>query len=186
MKLRFDGDADRCVVEGVHGDVLLAALAVHFKHKKIVSTQMFNYGVEQWLSEQGVQVIRTKVGDRFIKEKMKEMNINFGGEECGHIIFPDIWKSGDGLVTSLKVLQMLCESGLDIIQLTKDVTLWPSVLLNIKGKLPACEEFVNGYRILIRQSGTEDLTRILVEGPDLDRCHEIALDAAAGASLDTV
>jgi phosphoglucosamine mutase len=117
----FDGDADRCVVfdergEAVHGDVLIWFLAKHLKSKgqlrgnKIAATVLFNLGVERALLSEGIGLIRTDVGDRFVYRAIKEQGLSLGGESSGHVIFPEIWTSGDGLLTALAALRALQET----------------------------------------------------------------------------
>jgi len=173
----FDGDADRCIAvdeDGkiVHGDVLLAVLARHLKAAKLVTTVMFNTGTEKWLNQHGIDVIRTPVGDKYVYAALKSGG-KLGGEPSGHIIFPDIFPCGDGLVTALITLQMMVESGNSLSALCADVPIWPSILRNTPQDIAAGEYWRDGCRVLVRKSGTENTTRVLVEGESLQRCNEI-------------
>ena len=180
----FDGDADRCVAVDesgtvVLGDILLAALARHLKTNKFVTTVMFNTGTEKWLNSHGVEVIRTPVGDKYVYAELKKLNNDgavFGGEPSGHIIFPSLFPSGDGLVTALTVLQMIVEDGRTLRELCADIPVWPGILRNVTTDLPPGEFWKEGCRVLVRKSGTENVTRVLVEGENPERCNEVLLD----------
>ena len=197
MGFCFDGDADRLVVlDGggrvIHGDVLLALLAVHGHHPpskhKLATTILFNGGAEQYLRDHSINVIRTDVGDRHVMAAMTEHGLTLGGETSGHIIFADIFGTGDGLVTALMTIQMVAVSGRTIADLANDVTLYPSVSHNTiadKKKKAALDtdewqQFLAlvqtnhpDFRIIVRPSGTEDLIRLTVEGPDTNVCKKI-------------
>ena len=183
----FDGDADRCVMNGMDGSTVLAALAVFLKVPTLVTTAMFNLGAERWLSEKGIKVYKTRVGDRYVYEKMKELNAQLGGEPSGHIIIPNMLQSGDGLLAALQILQMIGEQGMP------EVPLYPSVTKNIPSfemtkefdaYVKALKLLHSEYFILIRQSGTEPLTRIMVQGADATTCQEILDMVATRATLN--
>ncbi|MCE3037039.1 phosphoglucosamine mutase [Helicobacter sp. faydin-H20] len=185
----FDGDADRLVVvddEGniVHGDKLIGALA-HYQHQnstlknqKIVATVMSNFALEEFLQTFGVKLLRCDVGDKYVSDLMKKEDLNFGGEQSGHIIFSDYAKTGDGLVSALQVIALLKQSKEKSSKALNIFELYPQKLinLNITQKKPL-EEIV-GYqewlkkieskkmRHLVRYSGTENKLRILLEGKD--------------------
>jgi len=169
LVFEFDGDADRCVVRGIQGDVIIAQLAVWLKVEMLVSTILFNSGTERWLNENGVRLARTQVGDRFIAKELEKLKSfgtsSIGGEPSGHVIFQDVFHSGDGLLTALMICAMYCDVGL-----RDDVSLYPSVKLNIK---TFAKHEYEEYRAIIRQSGTEDVVRIIVEGKDQVVCDDI-------------
>ncbi|MCL2587084.1 MAG: hypothetical protein FWE31_02475 [Firmicutes bacterium] len=176
----FDGDGDRCSVVGIHGDQLLASLAVWLKQKnmlndsQIVGTILFNSGTEKWLRDQGISVLRVPVGDKNVCEALEAYDLSLGGEESGHVITPHLYHAGDGLMTALLVLQMLSE-----ISEFPEVPLAPSITKNFDATqsmkaflrtdsfkifLRELNELNTDTRIVIRPSGTEDLVRVLVEG----------------------
>jgi phosphoglucosamine mutase len=183
----LDGDADRLVVvdergEIVNGDKLLGALA-YYLHKKnklqnngVAVTVMSNGALEDFLSKYGINVYRSAVGDKYVLEIMKEKNLNFGGEQSGHIIFSDYAKTGDGLVSSLQAVAYLIESGKKASVAFDLFKLYPQVQENIVvlakpplEKIDGAKEILNdvekaGYRHLVRYSGTENKLRLLVEG----------------------
>ena len=175
----LDGDADRLVIPNVHGDRLIAALAVWLKCKRIVTTILFNSGVERFLKEKGIDVIRTDVGDRHIANALarRKVSPSFGGETSGHLIFPDVWHGGDGLVAILVTLHMVCDTGKTIRELTENIPLFPSVSTNIAGTtlpdIATLQKENPDYRIIVRASGTEPLVRIIVEGDCFEKCKKL-------------
>ncbi|MCL2569696.1 MAG: hypothetical protein FWE16_00640 [Firmicutes bacterium] len=195
----FDGDADRCVVidesgNVVHGDRLLAALGKYVNVSKIAATVLFNGGAEEYLKSNGILLIKTPVGDKYIKTAMQENNLVIGGETSGHIIFSargiSDYYVGDGLYTALMTLEMMVNIDLNLMDLTKQILLYPNVVHNIKAtntqkdaiKTKEFTEFVKnleqqnkGYRLIIRPSGTEDVIRINVEGKCIQRCEDILI-----------
>jgi phosphoglucosamine mutase len=193
--LALDGDADRLVVidengDTVDGDKLLGALCVYLSEKGIlkgeacVATVMSNKALEDYLDSFDLKLNRTDVGDKHVLENMKSNNINFGGEQSGHVIFSDVSKTGDGLATALQVLSYLIESGKKASKALNGFELYPQVLKNIKvsEKIPLDEieglrelqEEIKskGMRDLIRYSGTENKLRVLLEGRDKKLVNE--------------
>ncbi|PLY10116.1 MAG: phosphoglucosamine mutase [Arcobacter sp.] len=193
--LALDGDADRLVVidengDTVDGDKLLGALCVYLSEKGIlkgeacVATVMSNKALEDYLDSFDLKLNRTDVGDKHVLENMKSNNINFGGEQSGHVIFSDVSKTGDGLATALQVLSYLIESGKKASKALNGFELYPQVLKNIKvsEKIPLDEieglkelqEEIKskGMRDLIRYSGTENKLRVLIEGRDKKLVNE--------------
>ena len=183
----FDGDADRLVVIDENGDVidgdkLIGALAIYLKKQNklkndaIAVTIMSNSGLEHFLNQNGITVYKSGVGDKFVLEVMKEKNLNFGGEQSGHIIFRDYAKTGDGVVSALQAVAYLIESGKKASEAFNLFNLYPQVQTNInvvektpldkidgvKEKLKEIEKA--GYTHLIRYSGTENKLRLLIEG----------------------
>ncbi|MCL2756206.1 MAG: hypothetical protein FWE45_04125 [Firmicutes bacterium] len=190
----FDGDADRCVAvnhygDEIAGDALLASLAVHLDVDKMASTILFNLGAEEYLKAKGIEVIKTKVGDKYVLRAVKEKSLMLGGEPNGHIVFPSIYKNGDGLITLLMTLEMVLKSGKCLHEITKDIPIYPSKNLNVvasrnqkeKIQKPEFVAFIKSleasnpnYKIITRPSGTEDIIRITVEGKNKKKCEQIA------------
>lgn len=187
--LALDGDADRLIVidekgDDVDGDQILGALALFLnqngdlKGGGIVATVMSNQALEDNLVENGLKLLRSNVGDKYVLEVMRENGINFGGEQSGHIIMHDYAKTGDGLMSALQILALLITSGQKASKVLRPFKLYPQKLVNIKvkNKKPLAE--IEGLeeelkktealhvRHLIRYSGTENKLRILMEGKD--------------------
>ena len=187
--ISFDGDADRiimCDEKGkiIDGDQIIAMLAKRWRLKKIlkggvIGTLMSNYGLENFLRKEKINFFRSQVGDRYVKEKMKKLNFNLGGEQSGHIILGKFATTGDGLMVALEVLFSLRKGkkASDLFNLFKPL---PQILDNIVVKdkniinKPKCQDaikkakkFMNGHgRLLIRKSGTEPKIRIMGESYD--------------------
>lgn len=185
--LALDGDADRLVVidekgEIVDGDKLLGALSVYLKNENLlkgnacVATVMSNKALEDYLLKHKISLLRTNVGDKYVLEMMKEKDINFGGEQSGHIVFSDIAKTGDGLASALQVLALIIRSGKKASEVLNPFSLYPQILHNMKvtekiplSQIKGLEEILKpirekGIRDLIRYSGTENKIRLLLEG----------------------
>ncbi len=186
----FDGDGDRCLIVddrgGLHdGDFVLALAARHFaRHGKleprlVVGTVMTNGGMEATLARDGIEVVRTQVGDRYVWEEMDKRGALFGGEPSGHVIFREYATTGDGILTALEVMHLARAEGRSIAELAAEVERWPQVLLNVRvarrtewQEVPAFREEYErarstlereGGRVNVRPSGTEPVLRILVE-----------------------
>ncbi|KHO63336.1 MULTISPECIES: phosphoglucosamine mutase [Thermoanaerobacter] len=204
--LAFDGDADRLIAVDekgniVDGDHIMAICAIDLKKKgrlknnTVVATVMSNIGFDIALKEQGINLIRTKVGDRYVLEEMIKGGYSIGGEQSGHIIFLDDNTTGDGEITALKLCSILKESGKKLSELAACMVTYPQVLINAKVK----NELKNAYledeeikreienleremrgegRVLIRPSGTEPLVRVMVEGKDYDKISQMAKELA--------
>ncbi len=192
LGISLDGDADRVIVvdhegEVVDGDRIMAICAEESARKKklkkntVVATVMSNIGLELFLRERKIKLVRTQVGDRYVVEAMRAGGYNFGGEQSGHLVFLDHATTGDGVLAALQVLAVMVESGKRISDLGKQMIPFPQMLVNLKLKqrvplesLPrfqkAKAEFEKKLggkgRILVRYSGTEPLLRIMVEGED--------------------
>ena len=198
----FDGDADRLVVvdergEIVDGDKLIGALALYLKkHNKlkndaIAVTIMSNSALEDFLAKNGIKTYRSQVGDKFVLEVMKEKELNFGGEQSGHIIFSDFAKTGDGVVSALQSVSYLLESGLKASKAFNLFDLYPQVQtnINVSEKIPfeeidgANEILENikkeGYNHIVRYSGTENKLRLLIEGENKQKAHSLLNDLVA-------
>ena len=192
--LAFDGDADRllAVDENGHqidGDVIMAIVGNHMKSKgmlkdnTIVATVMSNLGFFLMGKENGINIEQTKVGDRYVLERMLEIGANLGGEQSGHIIFLDENTTGDGLLSALHLLQVMVETGKSLSELATVMTVLPQALVGAKvpnhkkdsymeyAEIAEAIERVSAKfegegRVLIRPSGTEPLVRVMIEGKD--------------------
>jgi len=204
LGIAHDGDADRTIFidekgDIINGDHILAICAQDMKkegrlnHHTVVATVMSNLGVENYLAGLGIRMIRTRVGDRYVVEKMLEGNYNLGGEQSGHIIFLEHNSTGDGPITALQVLYLMKKNERSLSELTSSIAFYPQVLTNVEvrnaikpedipslmKKIKLAEERLGRKgRVLVRRSGTEPKIRIMVEGEDEDTIKEIAEDLA--------
>jgi phosphoglucosamine mutase len=204
--LTFDGDADRCMMAGSHnnvinGDAILLVIARDLKARGlltgdlVVATTMSNMGLEAALKRSGIRMLRAPVGDRYVLEQMLAHNAALGGEQSGHILLPHLATTGDGLLTSLVVLDLIARSGKSIDELTADLRVFPQVIVNVKVRekrplesIPAVaatiraaeEELKDSGRVVIRYSGTEALARVMIEAESEAQMHHHA-EAIAGA-----
>jgi phosphoglucosamine mutase len=198
--ISLDGDADRVIMcdekgQILNGDHILGLCALFLKQKSalknntLVVTHMSNFGLEKKMKENGIQVVKVGVGDKYVVEEMRKNGYNLGGEQSGHIIFSDHTTTGDGCIAALSVLAVLRESGFkmsDLNQLIEDV---PQVLINCRvrhrkelSEIVGYQELVDKIekelagqgRTFIRFSGTEPVIRILVEGPDKIKINQYA------------
>jgi phosphoglucosamine mutase len=202
--IALDGDADRVVLvceQGLvqDGDDLLATFARDMAERsqlrggKVVGTVMTNLGLEKALAALGIGLVRTPVGDRYVVEAMRESGYNLGGEPSGHLIFLDLNKTGDGLITALQALALMRRKGRRLSEVVARFRRYPQVVVNVavREKRPIesipslCEavrrveqEFDGSGRVLIRYSGTEPKARVMVEGEDASRVDELAHDLA--------
>ncbi len=202
--IAHDGDADRTLFideKGniIDGDVILGVIASEFKKDDklkgsgIVATVMSNLGLEKYLSGQGIELFRTKVGDRYVVEEMIKNGCNIGGEQSGHIILFDYNTTGDGPITALQVLSLMRKKNRLVSELTAGIELYPQVLLNVPvserrdyKKIPevtkAIDESIrrlgNKGRLLVRPSGTEPKIRVMVEAEDFAMAQGAAEDVA--------
>ena len=187
--IAHDGDADRCLAidatgAEIDGDVIMAILAKGFKAQgklkanTIVGTVMSNLGFMHAMSESGIEVVTTAVGDRYVLEAMLQSDFNLGGEQSGHVIMRDHANTGDGLLTALQLLAEVKRSGQTLQELSRVMVRFPQVLINVKNvakerlasstaiadavKAAEAELGSNG-RVLLRASGTEPLVRVMVE-----------------------
>ena len=199
--ISLDGDADRiimCDENGIiiDGDIIIAALAVRWKKKKmlrggVVGTLMSNYGLEKFFKLKKIKFIRAKVGDRYVKEKMQKNNFNLGGEQSGHIILGKFATTGDGLLVALEVLFSLrkgkkasnfFDSFEKTPQILKNIDVKDKNIIkniNIKKSIRTAEQLMKGQgRILVRSSGTESKIRVMGESKNnklLQKCLKIIL-----------
>lgn len=207
LGLAFDGDADRLLAvdengEEVNGDEIMAIIGNFMKEKgelkkdTIVATIMSNLGLFMMGDKLGINIEKTKVGDRYVLERMKEGGFNLGGEQSGHIIFLDENTTGDGLLSALHLLYVLKQSGKKLSMLRKVMEVLPQSLVNAKvpndrkndymnypeivTAIREVENECNGEgRVLIRPSGTEPLVRVMIEGKDKALIDKKALELAA-------
>jgi phosphoglucosamine mutase len=205
--LTFDGDADRCMLAGPHGnvingDAILLMTARDLKTRGmltgdvVVATTMSNMGLEAALKRSAIRMLRAPVGDRYVLERMQKEHAALGGEQSGHILFPHLATTGDGLLTSLVVLGLVARIGKSIDELTADLKVFPQVIVNVKvqEKRPlesiptvaatiraAEEELKDSGRVVIRYSGTEALARVMIEAES-----EGAMQRHANAIADAI
>jgi phosphoglucosamine mutase len=187
--IAHDGDADRCLAvdangEVVDGDQIMAILAVSLnrrgllKENTLVATVMSNLGLENAMRENGINLLRTAVGDRYVLEEMDTDKYNLGGEQSGHVIFADHATTGDGILTGLQLAAEMVRTGKTLAELAEVMTKLPQVLVNVRGVSGAgaeadpavlavvseVEAELGGKgRVLLRPSGTEPLIRVMVE-----------------------
>ncbi|HEY4687274.1 MAG TPA: phosphoglucosamine mutase [Candidatus Subteraquimicrobiales bacterium] len=205
LGLAYDGDADRVIAidekgEVVDGDFIMAICALHYKKKNdlpndtVVTTVMTNMGFDLALSQAGIKVLKTNVGDRYVLEEMVRKNVALGGEQSGHIIFLGDATTGDGIVTSLKLMAVLKELKRPFSEVKRVMSRLPQVLLNVKvdhkeklsevkrvwDEIERAEAKLNGKgRILVRPSGTEEVVRVMVEARE-DREARTVAQAISG------
>lgn len=198
LGLAFDGDADRLIAvdsDGnlVNGDYILYILGNFMKQNNtlnknmVVTTVMANLGLYKALDASKIDYIQTAVGDKYVFEEMQKNDYYLGGEQSGHIIFYENAVTGDGLLTALKLLECLKDTGKTIQELSKDLFIYPQLLVNVPVKdkeaalkderllerIKKVEDKLNGEgRILVRPSGTEPLVRVMVEAKTDELCHD--------------
>ena len=192
LGIAYDGDGDRCLAvdekgNEIDGDIMLAIISSYLKENgrlnkdTVVATVMSNLGLNKFTENNNINLKQTKVGDRYVLEEMLKEGYNLGGEQSGHIIFLDYNPTGDGILTSLMLIQILLEKGVLASNLCEVITLYPQVLVNAKvnsdkkydykdnKKISEAikqleDEFDGNGRVLIRPSGTEPLVRVMIEG----------------------
>lgn len=198
--IAYDGDADRAIWVDGNGQVLNGDHTLfvqsrfmketgRLKSRHVVATTMSNMGLEKALEEQDLTLIRTKVGDRFVLEEMINSGANLGGEQSGHTIFLDEFPTGDGILTSIKMVETLTVKKASLSDLIKDYRVFPQVHLNVpvskkddfslypeigKTREDIEKRLMNRGRFDLRYSGTEPLARIMVEGQDLRELEDLA------------
>lgn len=202
--IALDGDADRLIVcdengDVVDGDQIMAMVALDWARRGkltgggLVATVMSNLGLERRLNAEGLTLSRTKVGDRYVMERMREGGFNVGGEQSGHIILHDYATTGDGLMSALQVLAVLVDSGRPMSQLARQFDKVPQILENVtfsrgeplkaEGVIAAIKSAEDrlrgaGGRLLVRPSGTEKLIRVMAEGDDEGLVQSCVTDVA--------
>ncbi|WP_166984137.1 phosphoglucosamine mutase [Paramicrobacterium fandaimingii] len=203
--IAHDGDADRCLAVDangtiIDGDVIMAILAVSMKergklaHDTLVATVMSNLGLRRAMEENGISMLQTKVGDRYVLEAMNDKGYALGGEQSGHVIMSEFATTGDGILTGLHLVSEMARTGKSLAELSSVMTVYPQVMINVKDvdktrahsdenvMLAVAEaEGLLGEtgRVLLRPSGTEQLVRVMVEAADHDTAGRIA-DQLAG------
>ncbi len=203
----FDGDADRAIFVArsgriVDGDavLLMAARAMkaagHLAGDTVVATVMSNLGLEKALARDGIRMLRTPVGDKYVLEKMVRLGAALGGEQSGHVIFRQYATTGDGVLTALRVFEIARRAGVGLDELTADLRIYPQKLVNIRvrekkdfAEVPSvnreiqrAEEAMAGTgRVLVRYSGTELLARVMVEAAD--QAHVDTFTASIAESI---
>ena len=194
----YDGDADRCLCVDdkggiITGDHILYIYGRYMKERgrlinnTVVTTVMSNFGLYKAFDEIGVEYAKTAVGDKYVYEYMKEHDCCLGGEQSGHIIFSKYASTGDGILTSLKMMQVIMSRGKKLSELAAPLVVYPQVLENVRVKdksaaqadpevqaavKAAAEALADTGRILVRESGTEPLVRVMVEAENEDICHK--------------
>lgn len=206
MGVAFDGDGDRCLAvdekgNEIDGDKIMAIIskslmkAGKLNKNTIVATVMSNLGMNKFAEANNLNLIQTKVGDRYVLEEMLKNGYNLGGEQSGHVILLDYNPTGDGILTSLMLMKSILEEGKKASEMADIVTLYPQVLVNakvsndkkydykeneeIKTAIENLEkEFAGNGRVLIRPSGTEPLVRVMIEGADQQYIKQKAQEIA--------
>jgi phosphoglucosamine mutase len=192
LGIAYDGDGDRAIFVDargriVDGDAVMLMCAKQLKAEgrlkgdAVVATVMSNIGLEIALKTAGIGMIRCPVGDKYVMEELMRRDLSLGGEQSGHVIFPEYLFTGDGLATSLNVLRTIARTGRTLADLASDLTTYPQVLINVQVRdkrdlatVPAIATVLSGVearlagsgRLLVRYSGTEPLLRIMLEGRD--------------------
>ena len=211
LGLAFDGDGDRVILVDhrgavVDGDAMLFICARFLNDRgrlpgnAVVATVMSNVGLEIGLRASGVAVHRCPVGDRQVRAAMAAHGVALGGEQSGHLIFSELLPTGDGLLTALSVIRVLCETGRDLADLRQELEIYPQVLINvpvrakpdlaseprIAASIRRAEQALGGAgRVLVRYSGTEPLLRVMIEGPEAGAVRRLA-DAVAAAAHEAL
>ena len=153
------------------------------KNNIVVTTVMSNAGLEKFLKDEGIKLLRTNVGDRYVYEKIKETGSSLGGENSGHIILSDINPTGDGILASLMILAVMNATKKKLSELAADIELFPQFMTKVKVSekkpletieglaelIEKEEKGLDGGRALVRYSGTEPVLRVMAEGPDMDK-----------------
>ena len=190
----YDGDADRCLAVDRNGDLVDVCGTYMKEHGQlandtVVTTVMSNIGLYRALEEKGIKTEQTAVGDKYVCENMMKNGHCLGGEQSGHIIFSKHATTGDGILTSLKMMEAMIEKKQSFSELTRELRIFPQILINVKVQdkkqamedaevLAAAdkvsEELEGNGRILLRPSGTENLVRVMVEAETDEICREMA------------
>lgn len=195
----YDGDADRCMAVDengnvVSGDHILYLYAKYMKERgklltnTVVTTVMSNFGLYKAFDELGIGYAKTKVGDKYVYEYMMQNNCRIGGEQSGHIIFSKYASTGDGILTSLKVMEVMMAKKAKLSQLVADLKIYPQVLVNVRvadkqaaqndpdvqaAVKAVADSLGDTGRILVRESGTEPLIRVMVEAESHEKCQAL-------------
>lgn len=194
----FDGDADRCIAVDengtvIDGDLILYVCGTYMKERgmlhnnTIVTTIMSNFGLYKALDREGISYEKTAVGDKYVYENMVKNGHRIGGEQSGHIIFSKYANTGDGILTAIKIMEVILEKKMPLSKLASPVKIYPQVLKNVRVKSKpeaqndadvqaavqsVAESLGDTGRILVRESGTEPLIRVMVEAESLEECEK--------------
>ncbi len=205
LGIAFDGDGDRVLLVGPDGSVIdgdrmmgIAALHLHRSDQLVppivVATVMSNLGLEKRLVTEGIELVRTPVGDRHVAWEMQTRGARLGGEQSGHIIFSDHSPTGDGILTAVKLLEIAHINQTPLPHLAREIPILPQTLRNVPARDPAQvaahdavrtvvareqSQLADGGRILVRPSGTQPVVRVMVEATDMDACTATADRLAA-------
>jgi phosphoglucosamine mutase len=205
MGLAFDGDADRCIAvdesgKQVDGDHIMYIIGTYLaeqgrlKKDTIVTTVMSNLGFTKALERKGLKNVRTQVGDRYVSEEMRANGYNLGGEQSGHVIMTDYHNTGDGMLTGLHLMLVMKQTGKKLSELLTDFKEYPQCLINVPvnqkktwkehqailDSIKSVEaDLGDDGRVLVRPSGTQDLLRVMVEGPTQEKTDACAKKIAA-------
>src|SRR5579864_7310513 len=210
LGVAFDGDADRAIFISstgkiVDGDavLLMAARALqasgHLAGDVVVATVMSNLGLERALGRAGIRMLRTPVGDKYVLEEMVRVGAALGGEQSGHVIFREYATTGDGMLTALRLVEIVRRAGAGLDELIRDLRVYPQRLYNVRVRekkpltellavgheISACEKALGSAgRVLVRFSGTEPLVRVMVEGPELAQVEDLGQRIARAIQLE--
>ena len=194
----YDGDADRCLCVDEKGNVITGDHILYIygcylqehgelMNNTVVTTVMSNFGLYKAFDEKGIGYAKTAVGDKYVYEYMAKNGCRIGGEQSGHIIFSQYASTGDGILTSLKMMEVMLAKKLPMSKLAEPLTIYPQVLENVRvtdkkaaqddaavqaAVKAVAEALGDTGRILVRESGTEPLVRVMVEAPDHDTCQK--------------
>jgi phosphoglucosamine mutase len=203
--IAHDGDADRCLAidhlgRDVDGDQIMAILALAFREREalhqdtLVTTVMSNLGLRLAMEREGVRIVQTAVGDRYVLEEMRRSGYSLGGEQSGHVVMTEYATTGDGVLTGLHLLSRVAQTGRSLADLAAVMQRLPQVLVNVRGvdkarvnsddvlaqAVARAEAELGGTgRVLLRPSGTEPLVRVMVEAPAADQARAVADELAA-------
>lgn len=206
LGIAYDGDGDRCLAvdqygNEIDGDIIMAIVSDYLKEKgklkkdTLVATVMSNLGLKKFCEKNNINYVQTKVGDRYVLENMLKNGYNLGGEQSGHIIFLDYNPTGDGILTSLMLINVILTKNKSLNELAKIINIYPQVLINAKvnsnkkydfdkdDEINATieklnNEFKGNGRVLIRASGTEPLVRVMIEGENKEHITKKATEVA--------
>ena len=204
LGIAHDGDADRCLAidaEGnvIDGDKIMALLALSMSARgkleknTLVTTVMSNLGLKLAMADNGIDVVETNVGDRYVLEAINEHGYSLGGEQSGHVIMSEFATTGDGILTGLHIAAEMVRSGKSLQELASCMTVYPQVLVNVRGVdrtrvtgdellgqavFQANEVLAGQGRVLLRPSGTEPVVRVMVEATTLEQAQQLADDLA--------
>ncbi|MDA2894761.1 phosphoglucosamine mutase [Mycolicibacterium sp. BiH015] len=211
LGLAHDGDADRCLAVDAHGrvidgDAIMVVLALAMKEAgelasdTLVTTVMSNMGLHLAMRAAGIDIRTTGVGDRYVLEELRAGNFSLGGEQSGHIVLPNFGTTGDGIVTGLRLMARMAQTGRSLASLAEPMQTLPQVLINVEvadkatvADAPSVrdavaqveEELGDTGRILLRPSGTEQVVRVMVEAADEDTARQMAVRVAQSVSAQS-